>query len=143
VSRLTARSLLALTLLVGLAGCERLRDVKRCRALAQQINASLDGIEETATTAGKTPDAYRRIAKDYDGLAAGLESFDAGSPELVKEVGEYAALARSSARQAAALGSALAVDNRAAVSGATHDLERLARHEKSLVSRIDDECKPK
>ena len=128
---------------LGLFGCERMRDVKRCRALAQRVNGSLDVIAELAPDAGKTPPAYDKVAHEYDALAASLDGFDGGTPELVKSVADYAALARTSARQAAALGAALKDDNRGSATLASHELERLARHEKTLVARIDDECRPK
>ena len=134
---------IVLSLALGLFGCERLRDVKRCRLLAREVNASLDTISDVAADAGRTPAAYDKVAHQYDGIAAGLDGFDGGTPELVKAVGDYAALARTTARQAAALSLAIATDNQSSASLATHELERLARHEKTLAARIDEECRPK
>jgi len=132
-----------LVVATSLFGCERLRDVKRCRLLAQEVNTSLDTIAEEAADRGRTPVAYGKISREYDALAAGLEDFDGGTPELVKSVHDYATLSRSAARQAAAVGSALAGGNRASAALATHELERLARHEKTLAAHVDEECRPK
>jgi hypothetical protein len=158
VNVVPVRVSIVLSVMLGLFGCERLRDVKRCQKLAQEVNRSLDTIAQLAPDSGlvapdggaaapdsgaATAGAYHQIAREYDTLATGLDGFDAGTPELVKAVGELAGVARTSARQAAALGSALAADNRATVSFTVHELERLARHEKSVVARIDDECRPK
>ena len=123
-------------------GCDRLREVKRCRALAKEVNTSLDKIE-TQSKAGKTREGYGVIAFEYDSIAHGLDGFDAGLPDLDRAVAEYAALARTSARQSAALAEALGAHNAASATLATHELERLARQEKIIVARIDEECRTK
>lgn len=137
---------LARAFIVGLAlaavvGCERMNEVKRCRALAQKVNPSLDKIE--ARSAEKTRVSYDLIAYEYNAIASGLDGFDAGTPELQRAAQDYAALARTSARQSAALAEALAAKNAASAALATRELERLARQEKALVARIDEECRPK
>ena len=117
-------------------------EVKRCRALAQKVNGSLDKIEERSD-AGKTRANYDLIAYEYNSIAAGLDGFDGGAPELERAVADYAALARTSARQSTALAEALAAKNPASAALASHELERLARQERAIVSRIDEECRPK
>lgn len=123
-------------------GCERMREVKRCRALAQKVNPALDRIE-ARDAAGKTRASYDLIAYEYNTIAAGLDDFDGGTPELDRAVADYAALARTSARQSVALAEALGSRNAASAALATRELERLARQEKVLVLRIDEECRPK
>jgi hypothetical protein len=124
-----------------LFGCERLRDVKRCRTLARGVNTSLDTIEEL--TAKPASSAYGAAALEYEGLAKRLDAFDGGSPELVRDVHEYAAFARSSARAAAGVAQALQTKNSAAAQVNAHELARLARQEKVIVRRIDGDCEPR
>ncbi len=124
-----------------LLGCERMQDVKRCRALAREVNLALDGVEKEAS--GKQPVAWERIAKQYSALATSLEGFDGGTPELEKAVNELSILARNTARQSTALGAALDGGNKGTAQLSTNELERLARHQKLLAARIDDECRPK
>ena len=69
--------------------------------------------------------------------------FDGGTPELGRAVNELGALARNAAREATQLNAANQAGNKASADVYTHELERLARHEKSLAARIDDECRPK
>jgi hypothetical protein len=123
-------------------GCERLHDVKRCRALARQVNPSLDRIEAQSKL-GRAHAGYDVIAFEYDAIAKGLEGFDGGTPELDTAVRDYASLARVSARQAEALAKGLAANNNLSVGLATHELERLSRQQKIIVGRIDEECRPK
>jgi hypothetical protein len=92
---------------------------------------------------GGTRVGFDKAAYEYDAIAKSLEAFDAGSPELVKAVSEYAGVARSSARQSAALADALGANNPASASLASRELERLARHEKAIVARIDELCQPR
>jgi hypothetical protein len=119
-----------------------MRDVKRCRALAKDVNLTLDAVEEERKL-GERPGVYARISKHYVTLSRRLEPFDGGTPELEKAVADLAALARTSARQTAALGTALESKNPSSKTLATNELERLAKQQKSLVARIDDECRPK
>ncbi|HSU38740.1 MAG TPA: hypothetical protein VLJ38_04200 [Polyangiaceae bacterium] len=128
--------------LAASTGCERMAEVKRCRGLAQKVNASLDKID--ARSAGeKTRVNYDLIAYEYNFIASTLEGFDGGTPELERAVQDYEALARTSARQSAALAEALAAKNAASAALATRELERLARQQKAIVARIDEECRPK
>jgi hypothetical protein len=121
-------------------GCDRLRDVKRCRVLAREVNTSFDAIEKEAARDPKAV-SYDAIARQYETLGKNLAGFDGGTPELERAVGELGTLARNAARQATALHDAKKADNQATASVHTHELERLARHEKSLAARIDDECR--
>lgn len=141
-ARLVRATVLGFALFAGVAACDRLRDVKRCRVLAQRVNTSLDKIE-AQNNGGKTGATYGAIAAEYDDIAQGLEGFDAGTPELTKAVEEYATLARTTARQSKSLAQALETKNRAVATLAIHELERLAHQERMLVMRIDEECRPK
>lgn len=140
-----ATTLLVPRLLLGcalLCGCERMRDVKRCRELAAQVNTKLDAVEREAARGNKDMD-YGKISKEYAALAKGLDAFDAGAPELVRAVEEFEVLSRNAARHAQLLDQALESDNAASASIAKRELERLARQEKSIAARIEDECRPK
>jgi hypothetical protein len=141
VSARTARALAVVAALLALLGCERLRDVKRCRQLARSVNSSLDTIE--GLTAKPTSSAYGQATLEYEGLAKRLDAFDGGSPELVRDVHEYAAFARSSARTSAAMAQALNSKNAANTESSARELERLGRQEKVIVRRIDDDCEPR
>jgi len=141
VSARLVRVLVVVAAGLALFGCDRLRDVKRCRTLARSVNTSLDTIE--GATAKPTSSAYGQATLEYEGLAKRLDTFDGGSPELARDVHEYAAFARSSARASAALAQGLHTNNSAAVQVNARELERLARQEKVIVRRIDDDCEPR
>jgi hypothetical protein len=141
VSARLVRALVVVAAALALFGCERLRDVKRCRTLARGVNGSLDTIE--SATAKPTSSAYGRATLEYEGLAKRLDTFDGGSPELERDVHEYAAFARSSARASAGLAQALQMNNSAAAQVNARELERLSRQEKVIVRRIDDDCQPR
>jgi hypothetical protein len=125
-----------------LAGCQRMADVKRCRALVRSVNATLDEIEAEASKP-KERIAYEQIANKYRDLGKALESFQGASPELARAVTEYAALARTASHDASALGSALDAGTPGPAGIASRDLERLSRHQKLITARIDDECRAK
>lgn len=124
-----------------LFGCERLREVKRCRTLAHTVNPSLDSIEQL-TAGPPTRAAYDKATLEYEAIAKNLDAFDGGTPELGRAVQEYAALARSTAHTSAALAQALGANNAVSVQLTTHELERLTRQQKAIVRRIDGECEP-
>jgi hypothetical protein len=142
VSFRLARPLFVVLTASALFGCDRMRDVKRCRTLARDVNTALDAVE-TELKLGKRASVYERISKHYGKLSRTLEFFEGGSPELEKHVAELTALARTSARQAAALGTALEAKNVASETLATNELERLSKQHKALVARINDECRAK
>jgi len=125
-----------------LGGCERMRDVKRCRQLAERVNARLDAVEREAARGDKDVD-YGKLSKEYSALAKGLADFDGGAPDLARTVEEFEVLSRNAARHAQLLDQALESDNAASATLAKRELERLARQEKSIAARIDDECRPK
>lgn len=125
-----------------LVGCERMRDVKRCRELAERVNTKLDEVDREVARGDKDMD-YGRISKEYAALAKGIDGFDGGTPELGRAVEEFGVLARNASRSAHMAEQALESDNAASAAVAKRELERLARQEKSLAARIDDECRPK
>lgn len=123
-------------------GCDRMRDVKRCRVLARTVNASFDAIEKEAAR-GPKDTSYQAIGKEYEALAKNLEGFDGGTPELGRAVNELAAISRNAARHAQALDDARKGNNPQVAIALTHDLERQAKQEKSVAGRIDEECRPR
>jgi len=146
---LPVRSLVARATLVGFSlsavlvvGCDRMRDVKRCRTLARQVNASFDVIEKEFGR-GPKDTSYAAIAKEYTALAQGLDGFDGGTPELNRAVVDLGSLARNASRQATGLDEARKADNKITAGVYTRELERLSRQEKGIAARIDDECRPR
>jgi hypothetical protein len=135
------RAAVVCSLSFSLLACDRLGDVKRCRELAGKVNASLDEVEAEASRGSDVH--YKLIAKKYDKLASSLDGFDGGTPELGKAVAEYASLARSSARQVTVLEYAGEANNPATRNLALRELDRLAKRQKTIVTRIDDECRTK
>jgi len=136
-------SLTCLAAVVLLAlGCDRMRDVKRCRVLARTVNASFDTIEKEAARGPKVAN-YEAIAKEYDGLAKDLTGFDGGTPELGRAVNELVAISRNAARHAHGLEEARKADNAQVAGVLTHELERQSKQEKVIAGRIDEECRPK
>jgi hypothetical protein len=140
VARSTLLGLLASAVIV--VGCDRMRDVKRCRTLARQVNASLDVIEKEWDR-GPQDASYASIAKEYTALAQGLDGFDGGTPELGRAVVDLGSLARNASRQATGLDEARKADNKLTASVYSRELERLSRQEKGIAARIDDECRPR
>lgn len=119
-----------------------MREVKRCRELAERVNTKLDEVAREAARGEKDMD-YGRISNEYAALAKGIEGFDGGTPELARAVEEFGVLARNASRHAHLAEQALESNNAASAGVAKRELERLARQEKSLAARIDDECRPK
>jgi hypothetical protein len=143
VPRASERVLLGLVLgCAFLAGCERLRDVKRCRELADRVNTKLDAVDREVARGNKDMD-YGKISKEYAALAKSIAGFDGGTPELVHAVSELEVLARNASRHAHLVDQMLEGDNPSAASVSKRELERLARQEKSIAARIDDECRPR
>lgn len=127
---------------VLLLGCDRMRDVKRCRTLARQVNGSFDVIEKEWARGPKDA-SYAAIAKEYTALAQGLDGFDGGTPELGRAVTDLGQVARSASRQATELDGARKADNKISAGIYARELERLSRQEKGIAARIDDECRPR
>ena len=123
-------------------GCDRMRDVKRCRVLARTVNASFDVIEKEAAK-GPKDTSYQAIGKEYEAIAKNLEGFDGGTPELGRAVNELAMVSRNAARHAKALDDARKGNNQQTASVLTHELEKQARQEKAIAGRIDEECRAK
>jgi len=119
-----------------------MRDVKRCRELAERVNTKLDAVDREAARGEKDMD-YGKISKEYAALAKGIDGFDGGTPELVRAVEEFEVLARNASRHAHLAEQAQKSDNAASAGLAKRELERIARQEKSVAARIDDECRPK
>jgi hypothetical protein len=146
---LPARAIVSRGALLGLVvaaviviGCDRMREVKRCRTLAREVNASFDVIEKEAAD-GSMDASYAAIAKEYTALAQGLDGFDGGTPELGRAVTDLRSLAHNASRQATGLAEARKTDNKITANIYSRELERLARQEKSIAARIDDECRPR
>jgi hypothetical protein len=142
VRRVRRESAAFAILVCGLCGCDCLRDVKRCRELASQVNTTFDAVEHELA-GSRSSESYTKIAGKYRELARKLEDFEGVTPELEKDVSELSTLSRSTARQSLALAGALEAKNPTSEALATRELEHLAKQERTLAQRINEECRPK
>ncbi len=143
--------------LVLLLACERLSTVKRCRALAKEVNHALDDIE--AQSEPRTPAAYAGASRGYAALARSLpnDERDAGTDagadaavvapppdagELERAVSDYRATLEAASRATAELAEALDAGNQASAAVMRRDLEALSQKAKLNVKRIDATCRP-
>jgi len=133
------RTLCVLAAAVAALGCGRIREVKGCRALARMVNPVLDDISARIEK-DKSPLQYRYAATRYEKLAADLKLFDVGIPRAEKTIDELGNAMKDAGTQATRLADAL--DKRDAVTAASarRDLGQLARVQKSIAARIDNDC---
>ena len=122
--------------------------VKRCRALANDVNDKLDTIEEV--TKKGTPAGYASASRLYADLARTVERHfpDAGAdakPDprgFERSARDYQNLLMAGSRHTAGLGQALADGNQASASIEMRSLEDVSRQTKTAVKRIDASCSP-
>lgn len=139
VGRLT-RSLAICSIAAALAGCGYVKRVGECRRLAADVNAALDAIAQARDAGGDTPETHRDVATRYEQLSERVSGTPTENMALARNLEEYSAFLKETARTLRALG--LALDKNDAVSAGRHrrDLGNLVRREKSLVARIDGAC---
>jgi len=124
---------------IGVLGCGRIREVKGCRALARLVNPVLDDISERVAH-GKGADPYRYAAERYGKLASDLKKFDVGIPRAEKSIDDLGTALREASTQSAKLAEALEKRDVVVAASARRDLGHVARLEKAIVTRIDNDC---
>jgi hypothetical protein len=132
------RRLRAALLLLSLTtcGCGKIREISACRALAKEVNTSLDEIEALSK---KQPVDELRIADRYAALAKSLEPRTKGDSTLATALVEYVSVLQATST---AVRSHAAVMKSGSGRGneSRRDLERLLRRERAAVTRIDVAC---
>jgi len=147
------------------SSCSRFSRTKQCRALIAQVNPALDdvltithsgtenggsggsagggigGIGGIGSSASKS-NGYVAAAGRYERLAKQLGPMEFGSEEMAKLVAEYAGVLNSAAESLRSLASALESNNSAEAERQNRELDRIAAHERALVSRMDAWCQP-
>lgn len=131
-------SKLALVLLLLLpAACGRLQKTRECRRFASMVNRGLDGID--AQLKVKSPANYRAGSRSYTALSAEVRKGTHGAPpEFASE--EFAQVFDAAARATSSYADALDAKDTLQQEEARHELERLSRHEQSLVLRVNGHC---
>ena len=132
-------AVLVLAAILGTLGCGRVREVKACRSLARIVNPALD---EIAARVGKDRSAasYRFAAARYGKLATELTHFRLGIPRTERTVEELADAMKQASTQSTMLADALEKRDAVLAGNARRELTQLARHQKAITMRIDDDC---
>lgn len=140
-----------LCLVPAALACGRFTNLKRCQAVADDVNPVLDQIEKG--TKRRTPATYASASRAYEKLARDLRSHlpdggpDAGLPPappdaFERSVEEYRTVMEAAARHTAGLAEALDAGNTASATLETRQLEELARQAKTAAKRVDGSCRP-
>ena len=135
---MSIRSALCLSLVLALAGCDRVSRVRECRKLSGLVNPKLTSIEALAKKG--SPAGYRAVAGNYGALARELRQSVFASSSVKMLAGEYAGMLDSVVPTVSSYATALEGQNARAQDDARHSLERLSRQEHTLVARIDAYC---
>jgi len=130
--------------------CGRFSNLKRCQALAEQVNPALGEIDRR--TKRRTPATYASASRAYAALAKDLRGFvpdagpDAGIPPQLdafeRSVDEYRAMLEAASRHTAGLAGALDAGNTASATLESRQLEEVTRQAKAAAKRVDGSCRP-
>lgn len=134
-----APSLLVLLLSLPTTGCGKLREIKACRGLSQEVNPALDEIE--ALSKSTVPDRELRMAKQYSALSKRLAPRAVGTTALAGAVRDYAALLAATDGALRAHAEAAKANNSSRMAETRRELDRLVKRERAAVARISVECK--
>lgn len=134
-----ASAVLLVVTLLGALGCGRVREVRGCRALARVVNPAFDAIA-ARTAKDRSAASYRFAADRYAKLAAELKPFDIGIPRTEGAVDELGGAMKEAAAQATKLAEALERGDAVVAGAARRELAQLARQQKTIAARIDDDC---
>ena len=134
-------------LLLSLA-CDRMATVKRCKALARDVNPKLDAIDKV--TRNRSAKSYREASRLYTELAGALSrhlppvdaAVSADPRGFERSIREYQAMLLAASRLTSGLSQALAAGNQASAAVEIRQLEELSRSAKAAVKRIDSSCQP-
>jgi hypothetical protein len=123
-------------------GCGQLD--RECRAVTATANTFIRDSERVRPRPDATPEqtvkAQLEMAARYDKLAADLAALKVESSELVPEVAHYRELAEHSAASLRAVSAALTSGDFEAARARRIELDREARGEGPLVTRINTVC---
>jgi len=130
------RVISCLFLLTLSASCNRIHKTGECRRFAAMINHDLAEIE--AQVSPRSAAGYRKGSQGYTKLAAALRADKTTPGELLAE--EFAQTFEAAARSCLALADGLDAKDQHRQDEARRELERLSRHEQSMVSRTNTHC---
>lgn len=139
-SPLLSRSLLGPVSLAFLlvCGCDRMNRVRECKHLSGLVNPRLGQIE-SLTKKGSAAD-YRAAATTYGALAKEVRLAAQGPGSGKALAGEYAGLLESVAPAVSAYANAVDTQDAHALDEARRSLDRLNKHERGVVARLDAYC---
>lgn len=132
------RCALALLALLALSGCDRVNRVRECKKLSGLVNPRLDQIEALARK-GAAAD-YRVAAASYGALAKDVRLGAEGPGTGKALANEYAGVLDSAAPAVSAYANALDSREAHALDEARRSLDRLNKHERGVIARIDAYC---
>lgn len=131
------RKLGVVCLLLLPAACGRIQKTRECRRFATMVNRGLDDID--ARLKVKSAGSYRAGSRSYTALSAELRKNGKNAPADFA-VEEFAQVFDSAAHAASSYADALDAKDTRQQEDARRELERLSRHEQSLVLRVNGHC---
>jgi hypothetical protein len=131
--------LLTLCLASATTGCGKIREIRDCRALSQEVNPTLEQIE--ALSKSKAADRELLMAKQYAALAKRLQPRGVGDSTLAAAVRDYANILSSTDGALRGHVEAVKINQTARIAETRRELERLVKRERAAVARIAAECK--
>jgi hypothetical protein len=131
--------LLTLCLAVTNTGCGKIREIRACRGLSQDVNPVLDQIE--ALSKSRAEGRELLMAKQYAALAKLLAPRGVGDTALAGAVRDYANVLASTDGALRAHAEAVKSNNNSRITETRRELERLVKRERAAVARIALECK--
>ena len=134
---MSLRSLALLCVLLLSTACGRVQKTRECRRFAALVNRGLDGIEDQMKV--KSAAGYRAGSRGYATLSAEVrKNAKSSAAEFAAE--EFAQLFDSAAHATSAYADALDANDARQREDARRELERLSRHQQSLVLRVNGHC---
>lgn len=112
--------------------------VRECQKLSSLVNPKLSQIEELGKK-GRPLD-YKAATQSYGALAKDVKSYAPSAPELKTLSDEYASVLDSIVPAVSSYAVALEAQEKQGIDEARRALERLSKHQRSLVQRIDAYC---
>jgi hypothetical protein len=103
------------------------------------VNPVLDDISARIAK-DKSPAQYRYVGTRYAKLSTDLRAFDVGIPRTERTIDELASAMQDASSHSTKLADALDKRDAVTAAGARRELSQLARMQKSIVARIDDDC---
>jgi hypothetical protein len=130
--------LLGAPLALALSGCGRLGEISACRALAREVNPTLDQIEALSKQPGA--DAEERMAQQYLALSKRVAPHAAGNSTLAAAVKDYAAVLESTGKALRSHADSVRAGAGPRTNEPRRELDRLVKRERTATARIEAEC---